>query len=722
MDLARALGDAIKRVATDGCSVIRYSELEAARSLWNALDNGSSAIPRDVVIVFDGLPAAWTTQHPFRPELWLTPWDWALAVSTRLARASRRPVGIEFRCWIVDLLSGEGVDRGRKRFKTVGAFVPWLRTYRPLSEGKRSLADNLGNLWRDLSGREPVSSCSEAVTVGSPAAFETVWLNLFSAPDDRHAIGNLVGPLLLAEGLRHLHNQEPNVIVDEPTKHFRTLLRTVGLSEIADFKRPTPASLPLMLNSDVVRPATDDLFHRFDALRLWLVDDQCRLGYHDILSHILFGGRSGERSERNDGIETRFSGSGRSALLRSYETPSELLAHLQSSFARESNWRLPRIIGQGAFDLLFLDLRLFPRSTMARASDEERDFLNSLIQLATKPGAPADVRFTSAVESARRRANGGREELQALTLLPLVLSYADPSVPIVVFSSTHQQEVLHAFQERPNIVTSFSKPIVTGYASGDAGATALDELLRSILEAIRLHRIRPVWEAIARLGALTRAADKPVDDPVVGVQTYASSEPLKFLLRGDVVQILRAEFINLIAERRYADALMAPHNILESCLVDAGFARGLAPTSLSLGATYLEGIAHLSFYRVLHELRNARAHYQCAPIHDEELEDAACWSWLLFIHGCCMLVARRYPMTAGTEKDAARVDDARRNGLLPLVDGDSGPPVKRQGAARCRQIISKIGELLNRNLIALPAAELKYVDEFARRQVDLNRV
>lgn len=717
MDLVTALVDAIKRVVGDGCSVIRYSDLEAARSLWSALNGENSGIPRDVVIVFDGLPTSWSTQHPFRPELWLTPWDWALAVSTKLERASERPAGMEFRCWIVDLLPGESVDRGRKRFKTVGAFVPWVRTYRPLAAANRTLFDNLANLWGDIHGREPLRGHSETTTNGASAAFETVWLNLFSAPDDRHAIGNLVGPLLLAEGLRQRYNQNPNLAVDEPTTHFRTLLRTVGLSTSGTTTRAIATTLPLTLNRDVVRAATDDCFHRFDALKVWLVDDQCRLGYHDILSHILFGGAIAARAERSDGIETRSSHDGRSAVLRSYDKPLELMSRLQSSFANESSWRLPRTVGQRDFDILLLDLRLFPTSSMTRASEDERTFLSSLIDLATKAGAPADVRFTSAVESARRRAKGGREELQALTLLPLLLSYADPSVPIVVFSSTHQQEVLHAFRERPNIVTSFSKPIVTGYASGDAGSIALEELLRSISEAIRLHRIRPVWEAIARLGALTRAADKPVDDTFVGAQTYAKTVPLKYLLRGEVVQMLQAEFVNLIAKRRYADALMAPHNILESCFVEAGFTRGLAPTDQSLGANYLEGVAHLSFYRVLHELRNARAHYQCSPMHDDDLEDAACWSWLLFVHGCCMLVGRRYPVIAGAEKSTSQVDSARRAGLLPLEDGESMPPTKRYGAERCRQIISKFGELLNRNLIAMPTPELRYVAEFARRQL-----
>ncbi|MEQ1887496.1 MAG: hypothetical protein ABL967_20735 [Bryobacteraceae bacterium] len=339
--------------------------------------------------------------------------------------------------------------------------------------------------------------------------------------------------------------------------------------------------------------------------------------------------------------------------------------------------------------------------------------MGPLIDLASRKSAPASQALNRAIAAARRRKQDGPEELAALTLFPLLLSLADPSLPIVIFSSTHQLEAVHAFADRPNVITCFSKPIVTGYAGAHAGAAAVDGLIQALQQAATLCRVRPVWRSIAKLGAAMGGQPRMVWEPLVRQRVADKvSRPIGDLTLGaDVVAILQSEFQNLMVRRRFADALMTPTNILE-----AGFPKGLAPTDLQIGdIDFPEAIASLEFYRVLQDLRNARAHYQCEPLrHDEELEIPACWTWMFFIEGCLELLRGVHPVVPGAANDVPALESARSDGLLPFMLGDKRPDSKSKGLRRCEQIIGMFGELLRRDVVAMPAVSMRPIREYAR--------
>ncbi len=47
------------------------------------------------------------------------------------------------------------------------------------------------------------------------------------------------------------------------------------------------------------------------------------------------------------------------------------------------------------------------------------------------------------------------------TLLPRLLSLLDPTLPIIIFSSTHCTDLISPFRDYGNIITKFRKPILT---------------------------------------------------------------------------------------------------------------------------------------------------------------------------------------------------------------------------------------------------------------------
>ena len=82
-----------------------------------------------------------------------------------------------------------------------------------------------------------------------------------------------------------------------------------------------------------------------------------------------------------------------------------------------------------------------------------------------------------------------------LTLLPRLIAQIDPSIPIIIFSSTGQRSIIDKFNDYANIITCFEKPRVLGYRSDDAGLirhnfeTAIKQAMQFIKVRRRLRSI-----------------------------------------------------------------------------------------------------------------------------------------------------------------------------------------------------------------------------------------
>lgn len=724
--VSRLIADSTREATA--VKVFTYSNRAEADALWSELEiDAPLSHYSDIIIVFDGLPEDWKTDHPFRPEFWLTPWDWALAMSTAFLRNPKVVPALGFRCWILDLLPTDGGTAGRRRFKLARAFAPWIRSYRPIAAGARQFTDDLSEIWTDL----PSLSAAPALSPDSARspdahALRSVWLSLLAAPGDRHAIGNLVGPILLAEGVERRLGRGIPLRLDWPTLHFRSLLRSVGFAD----SEPCPSNEtigPFVDESSATPSIQNDVLGQLSRIRWLLVDDHASLGYHDVLSGLLFGDKAHHENDSKKDLKTTWTGDERRLVFRSTGHPMVLLNELHSAFRKNHDWKSPRVIGGALFDIVFLDLRLFPTSTTDSPSDDERQFLGELLTfcLAERRSWPEDERLEAAVLSAQRRRDGGREELPALTLLPLLLSYADPSLPIVVFSSSHQHEVAHAFAHRPNLIATFSKPIMTGYAAIDTASMAVDELLAALRESLRLHRLRPIWVALVELSTAMAGRDWPITEDRLQVYVrddYGKTIPKTFRLTlfSSLVERVQLEFVNLLLRRRYADSLLMPHNILEAAASSWEGDDLVSPDDLPK-ADYMSAVADLQFYRVLAELRNARAHYQCQPIRDDAtLEQTACWAWLLFIVGCQRLLKKDHLFVPAQRADDSNVVRAAKNAwLMPLSRGLGKGPGKNWGLKRCHQIVGKVGHLISDGLIDAPGRDSTALVDYARHVANL---
>jgi hypothetical protein len=165
--------------------------------------------------------------------------------------------------------------------------------------------------------------------------------------------------------------------------------------------------------------------------------------------------------------------------------------------------------------VLFLDLRLFSGRSGGRPGDQEAEFLRGLAEfgitlLDSKRNlswAHGESRESLRKELERftepKRLVAGVDEFgqpPRETILPRLVSLLDPTLPIIVFSSTRRTELIEPFRNYGNIITTFHKPVLTGLAGDWAGivremhagfTSAVDQAAR----ILRLRRIvRPFYK------------------------------------------------------------------------------------------------------------------------------------------------------------------------------------------------------------------------------------
>jgi len=121
--------------------------------------------------------------------------------------------------------------------------------------------------------------------------------------------------------------------------------------------------------------------------------------------------------------------------------------------------------------ILLLDLRLFSPGQ----ADQELNFVDSLGQLATAVRGAPHLKWPAIGEAEVSDVMSAWTDPQphkpnyckARSWLPRLISLVDPTLPIAIFSSTQDQEVLKEFAPYGNIITDFAKPAFRGIL-GDA--------------------------------------------------------------------------------------------------------------------------------------------------------------------------------------------------------------------------------------------------------------
>lgn len=133
--------------------------------------------------------------------------------------------------------------------------------------------------------------------------------------------------------------------------------------------------------------------------------------------------------------------------------------------------------------VLFLDLRLFADPETLPADDArmvaKAKFFKNLADFGLKLlDSPRNLPWVNdngkallrkelkrfSPNASEKRSN--RSQLQGLppeeSLLPRLLSLLDPTLPIIIFSSTHHSHLIDPFRGYGNIITAFRKPILSG--------------------------------------------------------------------------------------------------------------------------------------------------------------------------------------------------------------------------------------------------------------------
>ncbi|MCA1638229.1 MAG: hypothetical protein LC768_07825, partial [Acidobacteria bacterium] len=519
---------------------------ETAVSLRSWVSCGDSNKNRNLILVWDGtpLPKGEFTDGSSVVANYVTPIDWAIAFSWKIIsnwsggiqnsapQVNKNPP--KLRIFILDLESQNyPTAYACRKLPLVKAALPWLQIYRPISSTSieiENLITAAGLVEAELlegKTKDLQSALRATTSVGGLDAriliedictptrvlslydaqeernrFEDIreivdlWQSNLTRSGERHTIGNLLAPMILVKGLPpELRDKADDKILSDRSMRsaLSKLATTVGLKISEEINSPVSLQGLLKRMCD-----ESDIFARRQDIKFLLIDDQYELGYQHILSYLLFGNLySGSKEEVNGLYEWFFSVHGKRELR--CESKPDVLFKALANARDDGKWNIPRSLKISDCDVLLLDLRLWTDS------NKRKEILGKIIDLCAKLRAVPSkgqrrLFFDTAFEEAYDHANGitkgstRHSEVEALALLPLLISYCDPSLPIVLFSSTHQRKLLELVSHRSSIITNFTKPILSEYGENDRAYVLIDNLQRALANAVHLHESRPIWE------------------------------------------------------------------------------------------------------------------------------------------------------------------------------------------------------------------------------------
>jgi hypothetical protein len=476
-----------------------------------------------IIVVFDGVPKTEAQADSLiLTAEYVTVYDWTVTWLSGLIEEPR------YRLIVFDITSGRLF--ASKLFAGLTGTFSWVRT-----ECAKTGFKIFAALCDDATSPRRADPDWRAAQEG----LRDLWTSRLTRAGKRHEVSNLLAPFVLAYDLKARDWPGASDVVArlECDLLRRALVTEVEAFGILQATKGRTTRLPRQTEFRIEQLAEADPFGRFARqVKFMLVDDQFNLGYREIVQCLLFGDPAVSQRGSFELVCTA--------------KPDELVEWLESHIGQ----REPRLIGKDC--ILLLDLRLFASRPNGEA--EEKRFLERLLRLYDS----CDLRsgsLESAASAARAHvaAADGNQGLAYLVFLPLLLSHADPSLPIVLFTSSHQRAIWKAVEDRPNIITGFAKPIVSGYAPGGPAGDAIDDLIESITEGLWLHKIRVVWEALVDF-----AHRIPFQASEPGLLNLEGDE-ISYNIDLDAVRILANQFETVLASRRNADALLTPDNVLE---------------------------------------------------------------------------------------------------------------------------------------------------------------
>ena len=566
---------------------------------------------RNIVVVWDGMPVQ--DQRGFVDAAGsVSPYDWAMLLSW-CVYATDELQRVRLRVCIIDMRSegigGDGFAR-RSLFFLQNAF-PWIQDYRVVAESsvlafaaedddatmyawRRQATPpesrSLDMLVRDL--LEPgriMTTHSEMDDIDRSDAMQwtrELWIANLLRAENRHSVANVVGPAILTAELGR-----KEAVASDPV--LGALVTAACWAGVVPSVQVGHRRGELQRLAGFAEPC-ENYFDRRRSVQFVLVDDQFELGYHHVLGLAIWGDSytgGVEKGARTPWVYRHTKDVG--GKLTCYGDVEWLLEKVEG-LGPITDWSRPRQFLTGECDVLLLDLRLWQDDHVRQRT------MQRLVSVANIVGIGAgDINIGNALGRALDAAKAGGTSPEALALLPLLLSHIDRTLPIVLFSSTHQRIVSELVAAYPNIISSFAKPLPSSHGPEEGAATqgwhSVGALRTALNGAIDIHEGRIAWKRLCELSAIATTTDfrwrrrdgKLVDDIKV---LFGDIEALRTRL-GRVFQ-------DCVLGRMLYESLAAPWETIEE-----GIPPGPEEATLVIELTPRGRLA-----RALKNIRNRRVH------------------------------------------------------------------------------------------------------------------
>jgi hypothetical protein len=464
------------------CKVARitlYHSDEDFRYLWSFPDDIAD---HAVVIYWRDFPPTRQSSDgaaSARPHNWyITPYHWALTLG-HVCRRRGKDIPPIYVLHFYPRKNAEEWDVFGRMWRSAGLKYNWVRGLGVHDDESLGPLDELQNVELE----QNVASYDGTLGLLDAALLRQMVLE----PDDRHTVSNIVGPILLASAFGFEQSLFADVKECDPAQvALHRLLREMGWLG----GEGVPASIPTV-GGEYARLAKLDPLDGLRAaegikLRYYLLDDQAGAGYARVLGSVLDAEVLPAEAVANRERP-------RATLSWSVE-PNQLLSWVMQA----CHDGRPSLLNQ--IDILFLDLRLWLGAIGLSVHGRRilSEIVSSIESLGWCKPEEGDQAFLEAFEAAKRIVNVGdgtrEQELSALALLPLLVSQADPSLQVVLFSSTRQRRVVELLKHRSNIHTEFAKPDISELVTRGLRASAAHSIGNNMLESAA----RPLCAAITR--------------------------------------------------------------------------------------------------------------------------------------------------------------------------------------------------------------------------------
>lgn len=397
---------------------------------------------RHVIVVWDGdLDPGKLAQYDVSE--YLTPADWSVMITLAV------DTGEVPQITVLDFSSyrhqaSHSLQRFRQLLRMNPSPLPHIREINPME---------LKEFFSGLAAHAPKVPPKVPPTEEDCSMVRALWSSLLSeAKGAHHAIANIAGPLLLLESMQH-----PNASTEPALPGaLRQLVRAVQMpgQKSTTEVDPSPDGEPWFDFKKELGQSVDSIV---------LIDDLAENGWGEVLRGMLGLGAADPTLRTYLRPFIKGSTTDKGAI--------DLCGYLRNRL----NWlrsdrraASPSLAPNVRNPLVFLDIRLFSQSSIQK----EREFYRSLLLLAAEFAAlpalawPVDLSETT-LDPVKRFVDADSEiespdHHAALSLLPRLLSLADPTVPIILFSSTGRRAIVEPLIPCGNIIFDFEKPRLLG--------------------------------------------------------------------------------------------------------------------------------------------------------------------------------------------------------------------------------------------------------------------